>query len=330
MALSERDIRHMRIFHPWALDQIRTFEKSGRPFVYYTKRDTALQIIKNREFWMRDVRHMNDFREVIHGLECLRTAYKSDEGDGFRSFLDGLHCGIATKAMDAIDQDADSLCESTFAICVSEHGDEPAKDGNAGEEDQHGRLSMWRGYGDSTGVALLLNPAPFFYSGSSKLSAYASPVAYIREDGFRHALVRVRDAMEADRSYLASLSPDTILQSVVNMFRFAVVCAKHPGFREEREWRVIWTRSFGEPRGIIHSTVEFPNKGGTQSIYRIPIGSLSGIPEATVSEFVKGIIIGPCDNPEMMRQQLSDALAEAGVLQPRERIVVSDIPFRHP
>jgi hypothetical protein len=329
VALTEQDIRHMRIFHPWALDHIQDFEKSGRPFVYYTQCNTALQIIKHGEFWMRDVRYMNDFREVRHGLDCLRAAYKSDEGDGFRSVLDSLHCGIAQKAMDAISQDAASLCESTFAICVSEHGDELAKEGDAGEEDQHGRLSMWRGYGGSTGVALLLNPAPFFYSGSSKLSAYASPVAYIREDGFRRALTRIRKAMEMNPDYLASLGPDATLKSVVNMFRFSVVCAKHPGFREEREWRVIWTCSLGEPRGIIHSTVDFPNKGGTQSIYRIPIASLSGIPEATVSEFIKGIIIGPCEDPVMMRQQLSDALAEAGVLQPRERIVVSDIPFRH-
>ena len=36
-----------------------------------------------------------------------------------------------------------------------------------------------------------------------------------------------------------SLGRETVSASAFNMLRFAVLCTKHPGFLEEREWRII-------------------------------------------------------------------------------------------
>jgi hypothetical protein len=38
----------------------------------------------------------------------------------------------------------------TYLACLSEHQD----------EDEHGRLPMWRAYGATTGIALVINAAP--------------------------------------------------------------------------------------------------------------------------------------------------------------------------
>ena len=49
-------------------------------FSHYTSADTAIKIIRTRELWMRNVRTMNDFSEVKHGLELHDKALKKFNG----------------------------------------------------------------------------------------------------------------------------------------------------------------------------------------------------------------------------------------------------------
>jgi len=146
---------------------------AGGRFAYYTTADTATSVLRNRQIWMRSTTTMNDYMEVEHGFECLNAAYKGEPGNGLNTALDACFPGLAEDLKNYFNAWLPGIRRDTYMTCVSEH---------SAEEDQHGRLSMWRAYGGQTGVALVLNGAVMF-SESDALGAYSSPVVELPRFG---------------------------------------------------------------------------------------------------------------------------------------------------
>jgi hypothetical protein len=78
----------------------------------------------------------------------------------------------------------------TYLACFSEHKE---------SEDTFGRLSMWRAYGGTTGVALVMKNEPFQSTTiSDVLKIYGSPVAYFDESRHMKAFSEVVDNIESN------------------------------------------------------------------------------------------------------------------------------------
>jgi hypothetical protein len=210
---------------------------------------------------------MNDFMEVRYGLECLNSAFGDKVGDRFRSVLDRLFNGLRPEIGKLFDHFTRHILTDTYITCFSEHKRE--------EEDHLGRLSMWRAYGGTTGVALVMNNAAFQASAPSDvLKIYASPVAYFEPPRFTEKFGQVVDNIENETDFIKQQDPEEIKGRLFRMLAFAAVCSKHPGFAEEVEWRVIhcpwWEHSD-------HLIKEIEVIGGApQPVYKIP---LKDIPE---------------------------------------------------
>lgn len=206
----------------------------------------------------------------------------------------------------------------TYLACVSEHDD---------AEDTFGRLSMWRAYREATGVALVINNAPFLRL-SNALKAYASPVAYLTAKGFEKELGTVAGALESNSEFLRAQCRQVIIGYVFNAFKFAVLCTKHPGFQEEKEWRVVYSPTLENSDRLVR---EIQVIGGTpQPIYKIPLQNVpeEGLVGIEIPELIDRIIIGPTQYPAAVREAFEHLLSEAGVDGPANRIFVSDIPLR--
>jgi len=223
--------RIARIFFPNAVRRAREFREAGKRFVYYTSAETAASILGKRQVWMRLVKGMNDYMEIEHGLECLKGAWDSQQlATPLKATLDACHAGLAKEAEEFFNAGlAGMIRADTYMTCVSEHLD---------DEDSHGRLSMWGAYGGSVGVALVLNGTVMFNE-SAALGAYASPVAYLDRVTFAAEFLMTARAIEGEAEYVQSLDRDIVKHYVFNMLRTAVLCTKHPGFSEEREWRIV-------------------------------------------------------------------------------------------
>ena len=52
---------------------ITNFKNNKLNFVHYTNANTAYKIIKNEEIWLRNVRGMNDYREIDYGRDRKST-----------------------------------------------------------------------------------------------------------------------------------------------------------------------------------------------------------------------------------------------------------------
>jgi hypothetical protein len=263
---------------------------------------------------------MNDYMEVEHGFECLNAAYKAEPGNSFNAALDACFAGLAEDVKNYFNAWLPGIRRDTYITCVSEH---------SSAEDQHGRLSMWRAYGGQAGVALVLNGAVMF-SQSDALGAYSNPVAYLNPDAFAAEFVKIAKNMESEVEYIRSLGREAVKNIAFNMLRFAVLCTKHPGFHEEREWRVVASPAM-HPSKLLVPSVEVV-RGTPQTVLKIDLQNHpdQGLVGLALPELLNRIIIGPCEFPQVIRRAFHQLLVQAGVPEPEEKIVVSDIPLRQP
>jgi hypothetical protein len=312
--------RLQKVFLPYHLDRRTAFQSTSNPrFVHYTTAETASCIIQNKEFWMRSTSVMNDVSEVEHGFDCLNQAYKSDAGSLLRLALDEMFTGLSQETLDLFNAWLPGIRQDTFITCFSEH--DP-------KEDAHGRLSMWRAYGGQVGVAVVMNSAAMFTVPTEPIGIYSSPVAYENQSDFGLQLVRVAEGMRSDMEYVKSLGREQVKQLIFQMFRYATVSTKHPGFSEEREWRAIACPSL-EKSPIADSSIEVIG-GVPQTILKIRLENIPeiGVVGLSVPDLIDRLIIGPCKYPEAIQRAMWKLLEEAGVPDFQSKVFISGIPLR--
>lgn len=316
--LSPEQERFARILHPHMLQQHLHAAAEGTRFVHYTTADVAMSILRSKEIWMRKSSCMNDYLEVQYGLARLYKAYGQTEvGKKFQSALNKIFDGITVDIEKLFNGWTPHFQTNTYFACVSEHK-------NA--EDTFGRLSMWRAYGETTGVALVVNNSVFL-TAADGLKAYSSPVAYLDDQEFENEFAKIADNISTESDFLRTQGRQEITGRIFNMLRFAALCTKHPGFAEEMEWRVVYCPTL-EKSPYLTKEIRVI-KGVPQPIYKIP---LRDIPEAgflgAIPTLINRIIIGPTQYPLALQEAFVQLLTDAGVSDPESKVYVSDIPIR--
>ena len=231
------DERLARIFYPYSREQYARAASRGTRFVHYTKAAVAMRILQTKEMWMRKSSCMNDYLEVRYGIDRLYNTYNNTAtGNSFKAALNQIFPGITSDIEKLFNGWIPHFQTNTYFTCVSEHRD---------EEDAFGRLSMWRAYGQSTGVALVLNNA-ILLAPAPGLNIYSSPVAYMNNEDFEREVGRIVENINGEAEFVRSRGREEITNRVFNTLRYAAVCTKHPGFIEELEWRVIYCPTLEE------------------------------------------------------------------------------------
>lgn len=298
----------------------------GRRVAHYTTAENALRILRSGEVWLRNVRAMNDYKEVEHGFGMMlrffspETAENPDLGQKqLFSALNSIHAGTVTKAIENFNGWSQHIQTQTFCTCVSEH---------SGSEDEIGRLSMWRGYGYAQpAVALVLNPDVFYTTGDG-LGAYSSPVIYQTPEQFYDVMRGTSAAVLDNADVMEALGPDELSGWLFQMLLLYAVCQKHRGFAEEQEWRIMHIPKLHQPGQLTKATETI--RGRPQLVYKLKLQSdpANGIVGASIPELLHHVIIGPTDEPWQIWEAFVALLEELGIPDAHKKVVVSDIPFR--
>jgi hypothetical protein len=294
-------------------------DRRGR-FVHYTSAENALNIIKAKCFWMRNATCMSDYREVLHGFDAFRR-YFTDEStkQAFNLALNDCHPGTAEEAIASFDQAWQGTLLQTYIASIAEHDD---------REDIHGRLSMWRGFGNSTARVAIVLKVDLGIGKNASLGAELSPVGYFTDAELAAEINSVIANIRKNTEFMRGIDRAWFLTSIVAMLTSGVVCLKHEGFSEEREWRVI--HSPGRHAGqYIQSSIEVVS-GVPQRVYTLPLrsdpeGGLTGL---NPDELIDRIIIGPTQYPFAMYEAFVSALTDVGVADAGKRVFNSQIPVR--
>ncbi|UWQ03968.1 DUF2971 domain-containing protein [Aliiroseovarius crassostreae] len=315
MEIDEATMMFNQIFQPGLIEESMSIVSEQKRFVYYTSADTAMKVLRNQELWFRNSTVMNDYSEITYGLGLIREVFSGEEGKRFRTSIEDIFPGTIKKAEEFLAGWERDWEFETYIACVSVHNP---------DEDQRGRLSMWRAYGDT---ALVINNTPMTAT-TDLLGVFSVPVLYLSERGLSDYLSQITDAILINRTYLQGLGQEILVGYIHQMlFRFAIA-TKHPGFAEEKEWRLFFRPTERTSPGMTEETVVLG--GVPQKIYKLRLANEpeNGLHGADIPSLLDRIIIGPTEFPYVSYQAFAGVLSELGVEDAAAKVVLSDIPLR--
>lgn len=317
----------LKIFDPDVAGKREELLLSDGKLVHYTSSETAFHIFDSKTVWMRNVGVMNDYLEVRHGIESMVRFFRPtseqypDVGQTeMKVAFEDLWPGLLPSVIDKFNGWLRTIEERSYVTSLSLHLE---------NENQNGRLSMWRSYGmGPVGVALVINPRPF-YEVESSLGAYSNPVVYRTPEQVSDCFGQMAPRLRAAKDFLKRIDraqvEDMLFQTMLN----TALCCKHPGFSEELEWCIVHVEGlFGDSKLVEDIAVI---RGVPQKIMKIPLSSFeeSGMPGMQIHELLDRVIIGPTDYPDIVREAYVHKLNELNVPDAEKKVFASEIPLRN-
>ncbi len=287
-------------------------------FAYYTTASTALKIIKNKEIWLRKALVVNDYSEIKYGFDLLFEALDSPGGLEFKNSLESLAPNLFESTKKKFEDWYPLVGISTFICCLSEHGS---------SEDDNGRLSMWRAYGD---IALVVNKERFM-STSMNIGVYSLLVNYWTKSECEDELSKVADQITKNSKFLKSKGENFIELGLYNLFLHFTIGTKHPGFTEEQELRVYSDPSYGAiSKKIVRDIVDID--GVLQEVLKLPLidDPQNGFIKLDIPNLLYKLIVGPTQYPVTVHNAFTSMLIDSGCDEESlsNIISLSNIPVR--
>jgi hypothetical protein len=308
-----------QIFLPHIVNGRHKLEAEGNKLIHYTTAENAFKIIESDCVWMRSPTCMNDYMEITHGYNMvLKYFSQSHNKNSFSESLNSCHAGLADEIYNGFDSWWEKIKNDTFIASISSH---------FLSENEFGRLSMWRAYSkNSEKAGIVFNFPP---NQKAQLGPILSPALYLNHQELEEMLNRIILTIRKHHDYLSSLQRETIAGSVIIALVIFAVCLKHPGFKEEHEWRVIYLPTVTPRDDIINRSIETID-GVPQIVYKFPLRNNKelGIVGFDTTEIIDKIIIGPTQYPLAMFDAFSLLLLNKGISDPAKKIQISHIPLR--
>ncbi|MDX0928362.1 DUF2971 domain-containing protein [Sinorhizobium medicae] len=322
----QEHLKLQAVFAPHEARRRDDLFRFNRRLIHYTSAAAAVSIIRNSAVWMRNVLCMNDYMEVEHGFQLMQRSFEppidSESEKGLRSVaaaLDAIFPELSNECIGWFNGWLFQLRNKTYVTCLSEH--DPS-------EKQYGRLSMWRSYTASqAGVGFVINPLPL-YSVTETFGAFSSPVYYFGDVELRDTFLEIATNITANKELLESRGREEIKSYFCMLLRAIAMCTKHPGFHEEKEWRIMHTQGLDE-QGALSLDVETIN-GIPQPVYKILLKDHheSGMTGISIPDFLEHVIIGPTEFPIPVWDAIVIELEKAGVKDAEKKVSYSGIPLR--
>jgi hypothetical protein len=291
-----------------------------RPLLaHYTSLPVLESIAQHGDVWMSHPLMMNDTRELRGGLQAAQLAFlRSGE---LKERL-GEHWPAFVSAYEKFDYGwANESLLHTYLFCLSEHD----------VSTPGGLLSMWRGYaGDGAGAALVFrtsaiepaDPTPFILSRVE----YLHPLEQL---GKLNAIAQHAVRLVGD----TDLSEKMVGQLAWALFRTGLMRAlytKHHGFKEEREWRLVYLLDMDPSPEQRRFHYSFGSRGAEPRL-KLALKSdplLSKAPIET-SALIDRVILGPMTSSDLAVAAVQRMLATHELTRPiADRVEASGIPYR--
>ena len=306
----------LEIFRPNQQSLIERELSEGNKFAYYTTASTAKKILKNKAVWLRNALIMNDYLEISYGLGLFQKALSTSSGKKFADALNACSPNLYRKAINWCEEWHTNLLVDTYITCFSLHYP---------SEDDNGRLSMWRAYGN---VAIVLNNSTFVNE-TNALGVWTLRVNYMSQVEYEEQLSRVADSIQNYRELIAQAEESSVKRGVYNLFLDTVIGTKHPGFVEEREYRAYAIPSHHSiSEKIVNKIVDI--NGVPQEVLTLPLmhDPEHGLNRLDIPSILDKIIIGPTVYPIPVAGAFVTLLSEAGMDNAHDKVTVSGIPLR--
>jgi len=305
-AASPQLLRALEFLGVWRAEALSSVFPLPQNLYHYTHSQGLLGILHEGQFWASHAAYLNDRSEISYSLETLKHLILDDHAvtsDVPNTAADDVMLCVANRFADYFD---------TYVVCFCRCGD---------------LLSQWRGYGRGGGYAIGLDPSQLPLKTLPALELL--PVTYDEErqvSQLRELVSRWRDVF---------VDPPTYEQDQITWERAKVVFAqalsltavafKHPAFREEDEWRLVYRRFRLLPQPglavsyrplnevlVPYVRIDVRNEGDPDSL-RLPLTE---------------IVIGPTRDRDIARNALDGFLNSLGYPTGSVRVRSASAPLR--
>ncbi|MDQ6855008.1 MAG: DUF2971 domain-containing protein [Actinomycetota bacterium] len=274
---------------------------------HYTTAAGLLKILQSSSLWASDHRFLNDAQEALFARDLLVDAVRTMDNP-VRSpdhWAHDLGEDAATTFANYQGFIVDELGSSGFGVyvaCFCESGD---------------LLSQWRGYGTDHGYSIEVT-VDALEATLSGLSTYA-PATGVAQ--VRYGTDAARDVVDAALRSVADFNlnhPGVKAHYKALELNSMLARIKHPGFAEEREWRLVAAfEIFDEPIGQVEDE---RTKFRSTPMAIVPYIELDLPLDAIVS-----IRVGPGTNVDVREAGVRRLLKALGS---RAEVLQSDLPLR--
>jgi hypothetical protein len=319
------------LFTPIYIDEFTNIvelppEKRPSHLAHYTSLPVLEKIVSTSEIWFSHPSAMNDHEEMWFGIrEAVRIMREQSAGSPFTDLagsVDNFN-KIFNQYMEFIRRFDLEVSRDVYVFCLSEYDWEKQPDG---------LLSMWRGYGaNGNGVALVFNTSFLnLQNGSPLLIArvrYGS--AEERAEWIKNSFLKCLAILNTN-----AIHSQTIWMTAWHMFRptlFHSLSAKHPGFREENEWRIVYLSDL-DTQNLLTGQRSYLIRGNTvQPRLKFPIEPLKIEPrqEWTFNSILDRIVLGPThSSSDFTMSSVRQMLECIGRPEFASKVWASRIPYR--
>lgn len=310
-----------KIFFPFYEENLNTIrENSNIEFAYYSSLEVIHYILIDGVIWLRNASCMNDWKEIHRGKELFLKYFSI--GRNKQKLVEILKKINETfpwedNLYSLIQDFPAAMLYDAYIASLTEH----EKD-----NDSSGKLSMWRGYGRGIGGAVILKKDEVLSRDISGVCL--TKVAYFTYNEFAECFNLLIEQMAENLLFLKNIEPAVVWEYLQRAIVFAIISIKEPGFKEEREWRLVCFDSCLNKDGDILKPDKVVINGVPQKIYKLNIRKL-------LPTLLDHVIIGPTQYGIIAYTALKEDILELYRNQKyipenlvREKLNYSTIPIR--
>ena len=273
---------------------------------HYTSQEGLLGIVTSNVLWATNTLYLNDSSELAYGLSVARTHLHAvvSESDVVGQFL--------RRAVGLLDLPFLLSGRQYYACCFCEDPD---------------LLSQWRGYADrGGGYAIGFDAEDLARAGTNpNLSLFSIDYGDgPNSDLLAHDIKALCQALSSCAEQSAG-NEDTLVSAACELLKltliFRLFWLKHPGFKEEQEWRILANFDSADV-----SRLRF-RQGQTTLVPYVELG-LADFGNREKKLPIREVVYGPSTHPQMASQCLESLFKKHGFDPPK--IWGSTIPLRTP
>lgn len=240
-------------------------------------------------------------------------------GERLRRLIEKINPGGAARLWSLLTGVSRNRYAGTYITSLTEHGQKAS-------ESTLGRLSMWRACGGDTNACLVIDPV-VIRDEKRDDGLFIGPVLYKDPNGFIRYFSNIIDLMNEHIDIVRNID---IVERLYSLFTHFSVISKHPGFHEEKEWRV-YTGKYLSPNREIPLPVTPVSVGGVpQKIAQIKFEHLKDMQGQPLNadKIIERVIIGPSPYGIVLKEAIEAAMVTASFGNPGDRVINSNIPLR--
>jgi len=273
------------------------------PLYHYTAGSGLIEIVRSGELWATQLACLNDASEFLYPIDLLlskvRAALKTPLTTEVKFLLEKVEAGLSEPQI---------ATEGRFIACFSEDGDD---------------LSQWRSYGAGEGgYAIEFDAAALrtLKDGVTILGKVEYDEKYhlaFIDDVLNHTISFFLDGVQKKRAPTLDAWRDEFLRYWASIVSAFAPFLKHPKFRGEREWRLVYhlqDEAIPRMRYLQRSSMM------TKHV-PLRLAMKDGSPHLPLTR----VIVGPCRHKAISKISVGDLLRTHGYAAP---VSITAIPYQ--